>query len=147
MTPIFLARRHVLDNKPAHGAPCNRCGLCCLATACELGQHVFRRPAWNGSPCPGLIQTTDGSHLCQLAADPTPHVRKSRVLRFGITRLKNAARLIIGADDGCDARFNGEPRNLAFHTELERKDIERAAAIREARRVWGLPPLADRASR
>ena len=100
MTPIFLARRHALDNKPAHGAPCNRCGLCCLATACELGQHVFRRPAWNGSPRPGLAQTSDGSHLCQVAANPTPHIQKSRVLGSGITCLKNAARLIIGADDG-----------------------------------------------
>ena len=29
--------------KPAEGAPCNGCGLCCLAEPCPLGMLVSRR--------------------------------------------------------------------------------------------------------
>ena len=29
--------------KPAEGAPCNGCGLCCLAEPCPLGVLVSRR--------------------------------------------------------------------------------------------------------
>jgi hypothetical protein len=136
LKPGFLAPRGALDNKPPHGAPCNRCGLCCKATICPLGRYVFKLPEFAGMQCPALEQTEDG-YRCGIIADPASFTSKSRVMRFGIEALRRAALLLIGAGDGCDARFNGEPRDEAFAAALDRKYANLAHQLRKAKRMWG----------
>src|SRR5262245_60661455 len=91
------------ERKPRHGEPCNRCGLCCTMTLCDVARTVFRRPEKPAyGPCPALRlrEGIPGEHECGLACEPG---------KYG-----EAARLLIWAGQGCDARINGEPINEAF---------------------------------
>jgi hypothetical protein len=123
--PTFYAPRDMLARKPAHGAACTHCGLCCVATLCGLAQHVFHRPATPG-PCPALT-LRNGVSACGLVEQTTGEMRA-------------AALHLIGAGDNCDARFNGEPRNMAYAARQEtywnRPDV--AQTTRDARRKWGM---------
>jgi hypothetical protein len=121
MKPMFVAPRGVLDQKPPHGAPCNRCGLCCFATICDLGQAVFRRST---GPCPAL-EGSFGNASCGL----TQH---------GPTKYREAAAHLIGAGQGCDARFNGEPADAAFYRRLEQHDRDTLAENQAAKKLWGM---------
>jgi len=54
--------------KPPEGAPCNGCGLCCLAEPCPLGMLVSRRRT---GACVALRwSAADGRYLCGMVADP-----------------------------------------------------------------------------
>jgi hypothetical protein len=90
---------------------------------CELGAHVFRRAA---GPAPALLIDPTGGSQCGLAT-------------VGDAEHTAAALVLISSGDGCDARFNGEPVNHAFHAYQASLDQERADAIRGARVLWGLP--------
>jgi hypothetical protein len=79
--------------KPAYGSPCNRCGECCKRYPCPVGQALFRQKT---GPCPALQPS--GECGLMLVEDE---------------RLREAARVIIGAGTGCDAQFVGEPLNAA----------------------------------
>ena len=136
MKPTFLATplfREQLAKKPPYGEPCNRCGVCCMATACPLGQFVFRRPEYNGEMCPGLAEDADGTYGCDVVAHPERYASRHRVLKFGIGPLRRAALLLIGASDGCDARFNGEPRNDS----VDQRFAGHARESAQAKRMWG----------
>lgn len=121
MKPVFVAPKHLLEKKPPHGAPCTRCGLCCMATLCKIGEAVFRRST---GPCPALLWNKDGS-VCGLVA-------------VSEGEMKDAAKLLILSGDGCDARFNGEPVNPAFHAKLSRLDEAYAPHIKRAKILWGI---------
>lgn len=124
MKPVFLAPKELMQRKPAHGAPCTRCGLCCMATLCDLAQHVFQREEMPG-PCPALVQQ-GRDFVCGIAV----------VSDAAATR--ESAELLIGAGLGCDARFNGEPASFSFYKKLKQHDAANAAAIRAARKLWGM---------
>src|SRR4051812_11351573 len=94
--------------KPRYGSPCNACGACCMVTLCKLARHVFHADTPFGR-CPALTKNTDGTYGCGL-------VEKGRGPQ------RDAAMLLIGAGDGCDARFNGEPRDEEFSNRLDRRD-------------------------
>lgn len=52
--------------KPSPGAPCNGCGICCLAETCPAGRMLFRR---RHGPCPA--QGWDGQrYRCGLLDNP-----------------------------------------------------------------------------
>lgn len=115
--------RGMMERKPAHGAPCTRCGACCAAALCDLAKHVFGpRPG----PCPALLLDADDRSACGLV-EMSPDEDHA-----------NAALQLISAGDGCDARFNGEPVNRAFHAYQAGLDVKNADAIKTARRVWGI---------
>lgn len=83
--------------KPAVGAPCNGCGVCCALAPCPLSRFLLghRRGA-----CPALTWQTD-RYVCGLAAAPTGIARwlpRRLVLRW------------IGAGCGCDcaAEIDGD---------------------------------------
>lgn len=122
MSYAFRAPRAMLDRKPPHGAPCNRCGLCCVATLCDLGRHFFGRAA---GPCPALRFDQEGNSACGLTL-------------CGEQKYSDAAALLIGAGDGCDARFNGEWTNTEFHKHQARLDVERADEIAKAKALWSM---------
>jgi hypothetical protein len=123
MKPAFVAPRAMLEKKAPHGKPCTHCGLCCVATICPVGQEIFRRES---GPCPAL-SFKDGESHCALADQSPPKYRA-------------AAALLIGAGDGCDARFNGEPPDVGFYTMLARNDYLRRDEIAAAKKLWSLQP-------
>jgi hypothetical protein len=125
-----------IQRKPAHGKACNNCGACCLATLCPLGKALFLRER---GPCPALLRA-GASYQCGLAAHPARFV-PGAVQRFGSTMLSEAARYLIGAGDGCDARFNGEPKDEAFARDLDarKQGEERLSLI--AQILWGVRGL------
>lgn len=127
MKPMFPARKDALDHKPKHGQPCNGCGLCCMASLCPLGQHVFERPELPG-PCPAL-EFKNGKSECGIV---------SLMTKIGHQDMADAAMLVIGADTGCDARFNGEPPDYSFYEKLKLWDKENSTKIDAALREWGM---------
>ena len=91
-------------SKPAYGAPCNGCGLCCLSEPCPVGIVVSRR---RHGACDALRWNEDGSrYICGMAADPVevmgPHWRLLAPL------VRRLVRRWISAGSGCDAHLNAE---------------------------------------
>ena len=125
--------RALAAKKPPHGAPCNRCGLCCIASLCPLAQHVFRKEL---GPCPALSYDADGSR-CGLVDDPMRHARLT-TMRNGVEATRTAAKHLIGSATGCDARINGEPKNEAFYAELLRWDERNERRTKAAKKIWGI---------
>ena len=125
---MIVAPRH-LEPKPAYGSPCNGCGRCCEAKACELSKAI-----WAADVCPAIERTPDG-HRCGLMTRPVHYVTKLR--RHGTAKLAAAARLILRSGLGCDARYTGEA-NPAFDKKRSAFRSNCAAALSKARRLWGL---------
>lgn len=134
MSRLAFVPHGAAARKPPHGAACNRCGVCCMATLCPLGQALFKGEA---GPCPALVPTVDG-YGCGVVADPARY-RPARALSKGAGALRAAAALLIGSGTGCDARINGEPINEAFYDELRWWDAENRRAVTRAKKLWGIP--------
>jgi hypothetical protein len=124
----WVARIHPeAPAKPALGAPCNGCGLCCLVEPCPVGMLVSRK---RHGACAALrwvsSDTTSadcaisgaggaGAYRCGLIA--TPHeqlpVWLQRHLpalgRMLSNLLRRLAKRIISAGSGCDADLLVEP--------------------------------------
>lgn len=129
MNLVIRIPRHAAANKPPHGKPCNLCGICCMATLCPLGEHIFGRKI---GPCPALTpegESTPQAYFCGLTVNPDiPE------------EMKEAAKLLIGAGQGCDARINGEPSDAEFNARLLRQDAIDADRAKKAKRIWGAMP-------
>lgn len=60
-----------LPTKPAFGAPCNGCGLCCALELCPIAEIAFPGAS---APCPALRLADDGSRFyCELVAIEIVH--------------------------------------------------------------------------
>ncbi len=58
--------------KPAFGAPCNGCGVCCAAETCPWAVLLFRQ---RRGPCPALIWNEETKrYFCGLLDDPAQYV-------------------------------------------------------------------------
>jgi len=134
MKPILMVPAGSLKNKPPHGQPCTRCGLCCKATICPLGMHLFRREV---GPCPALVENNDGTHQCGVVTDPAKF-SIGRTMLHGADALRKATLLLIGSATGCDARFNGEPGDEAFYAKLRQWDREHRSETNKAKKMWGV---------
>jgi hypothetical protein len=84
--------------KPAGGAPCNGCGVCCALLPCPLSRFLLGHRA---GACPALTwRGADERYVCGLAAAPAAHLRwLPRVLAPLASRL---ARRWISVGSGCD---------------------------------------------
>ena len=85
--------------QPALGAPCNGCGLCCLAQPCPLGMWVSRR---RQGACVALrFSEAQGRYLCGMVADPGEVTgwRSATLNRW----VQSLARRWIAVGAGCDA--------------------------------------------
>jgi hypothetical protein len=95
--------------KPALGAACNGCGVCCLAEPCPVGVLVSRR--LKGS-CRALVwRASAGRYQCGLLVGWSPEgVGKPGWLRrqAGALWLRWARRMI-SAGSGCDASMEVLP--------------------------------------
>ena len=84
--------------KPAPGAACNGCGVCCASEPCPVGVLVSRRTQ---GACAALVWG-DGvqAYRCGLVEQPATHL--PRPLAFAAPLLRRLARRMIAAGIGCD---------------------------------------------
>lgn len=90
--------------KPPEGAPCNGCGVCCLAEPCPVGMLVSRK---RRGAC-DLLRWSDaqGRYLCGLLVDAGQSQGRWAIWR----RVWHAwARRLISAGSGCDASIEVAP--------------------------------------
>ena len=90
--------------KPATGAPCNGCGLCCLVEPCPVGILVSRR--LHGS-CKALLWSQElARYQCGMVSAPGRFVPVTGPrMAAWVARL---ARRMISADVGCDADLQAQ---------------------------------------
>lgn len=126
--------------KPPIGAPCNGCGLCCQIQVCSCGSYLLglveRYGERAAGPCPVLTPKGDG-FACGLILRPKDLIQSDR----GVTSLREAVSILIGADAGCD-EAGDEPEATAgpkierlMQDYIERIGVERVQAA--ARLVYG----------
>lgn len=91
--------------KPAVGAPCNGCGLCCLAEPCPLGIWISRRRTGR---CRALqwqeheeAADHSGRYVCAMLTDPGSFTGWRNPWIVNI--IQRWARRWIAAGIGCDA--------------------------------------------
>ena len=91
--------------KPALGAACNGCGVCCLAEPCPVGMLVSRK---RRGAC-DLLRWSDaqGRYVCGLLSDADEGRARSVPLWRRLWRAW--ARRLISAGSGCDASFEVDP--------------------------------------
>lgn len=69
----LIALHPAAPAKPAYGAPCNGCGVCCAAEPCPVGWLVFRQ---RSGACPALRwQVADERYVCGLVTAPGDYLR------------------------------------------------------------------------
>lgn len=91
--------------KPALGAPCNGCGLCCLAEPCPLGRLISHKRL---GACDALRWSqTDQMYRCGVLSD-TEAVLGTR-WRWAAPLLRRLGRRWIAAGAGCDASLEARP--------------------------------------
>ncbi len=118
--------------KPEVGSPCNGCGVCCQSTVCSVGSKVLGLVDTYGEraagPCPALRPDNDGGYGCGLVMRPKDFIASPR----GVTPLRDAVKLLIGAGAGCDEA--GDEPDATFVPKAER--LQRAYIERH-----GIPAL------
>jgi hypothetical protein len=97
--------------KPAWGAPCNGCGVCCLAEPCPVGMLVSRRRT--GACAAVTWVEAEQRYRCGVVLAPAGHLPRwlralpgQRWLERGAVRL---ALRFIAAGKGCDSDAELEP--------------------------------------
>lgn len=90
--------------KPAEGAPCNGCGLCCAAEPCPIGVLVSRRVT---GVCRALLwNDSERRYLCGMVSSPG---RVLPGLPAAVAPLvSRLARRWIASATGCDASLVAE---------------------------------------
>lgn len=101
MTPRVIAIHAEAPTKPALGAPCNGCGLCCLAEPCPIGILASRR---RHGECAAL-EWQDGRYRCGMLRAPSSYLlgRAEKRAAAWDGPLRKWATRWIAAGVGCDA--------------------------------------------
>lgn len=89
--------------KPAVGAPCNGCGVCCLAEPCPLGMLVSLK---REGACRALQWSEDErQYRCGMLVHPTRYVGLRTFKPEGLVNrlIRRYAQRMIAAGIGCDA--------------------------------------------
>ncbi|MFY7866628.1 hypothetical protein [Roseateles sp.] len=91
-------------SKPAEGAACNGCGICCLSEPCPIGVLISRK---RRGACRALQWSVlQGRYVCGMLIEPLPYFGWNRhsALSQGLSRLiAKACRRWIAAGIGCDS--------------------------------------------
>jgi hypothetical protein len=96
--PIILVRPEA-PPKPALGAPCNGCGVCCLLEPCPLGRVISRKRV---GAC-DVLRWDDGGGVYRCGAITDPAGVLGPRWAFAAPLLRRLARRWIAAGVGCDA--------------------------------------------
>ncbi len=92
--------------KPALGAPCNGCGICCLAEPCPVGMVVSLK---RHGACRALVWSeAEQQYRCGMLVHPSryvgwPTLRPDALLN---RLMRRYARRLIAAGVGCDAELD-----------------------------------------
>ena len=128
--------------KPAHGATCTRCGVCCRLSLCRLARDLLFPELWEQpdvpGPCPLLETGPDDKSVCGLTVHPATYF-PLKAKADGNDRLIDAARELIGVGIGCDSFLDDEPENENYSLLLFRLQNGRHEQIRAAQKIWGVP--------
>ena len=92
----YVILHRAAPDKPAPGAPCNGCGVCCASAPCPLSRVLLGH---RSGGCPALVWQGE-RHVCGLVAAPTTHLRWLPPALAGLAR--RLARRWIAAGGGCD---------------------------------------------
>lgn len=130
MTLSHVVSGHMKPSKPPYGAPtCNGCGLCCLASLCDLGEEIFGHAR---GPCPALEDIGD-RYACGLVRSPERYAPEQAEMH-GAGALTLAAADMLGIGAGCNQRTEGEAGlPNAFTTRAISADKANAAIA-----LWGI---------
>ena len=91
--------------KPAVGAACNGCGVCCTAEPCPVGIWISRRRT---GACDALVWDGDKRrYACGMVIDPRRFT--TRAPRWLMGALSRLAMRMIAAGRGCDCDLVVEP--------------------------------------
>jgi len=96
-------------SKPALGAPCNGCGVCCLAEPCPLGMLVSLK---REGACRALQWSEDDrQYRCGMLVHPTRYVGLRTLKPEALLNrlIRRYARRMIAAGIGCDADIEPSP--------------------------------------
>lgn len=126
MSIIANAPRHMVEDKPPHGAPCNNCGLCCYIGRCVIGRELFGA---GPGPCPALTKEDGGPFLCGVIVQCEEH---------GEDDAAEAAKAILYVGDGCDCRINGEAINEEFNRKCAASEAANKRTRDTALLMWGI---------
>lgn len=85
-------------HKPAFGALCNGCGVCCALDPCAIAHQWIDANA--GEPCPAL-EFGEGRFWCGMVRRPSHYMRLSN--DWGDRILGSAIATALGVRRGCDA--------------------------------------------
>ena len=100
--------------KPREGAPCNGCGVCCLAEPCPMGALLTLR---SSGPCQWLTwHGASRTYRCGVLAATDPQALPQEApawKRWWRARLHRAARRWIAAGAGCDCSMDDAPADTA----------------------------------
>lgn len=122
--------------KPAIGAPCNGCGLCCLAEVCSAGSFTLGLVDAYGQrasgPCPALLPQTDGSFACGLVLRPKDYAPGKGASHD----LRQAAALMIGAGAGCDEAAGPEDVDAITEMQTRYLSLHGREKLQRAVRTW-----------
>ncbi len=92
--------------KPALGAPCNGCGVCCLAEPCPVGVLVSKR---RHGACSALLwDDAENLYRCGMVSDPLRQLGWPAAPRGWSAWLGRRMRRWIAAGAGCDAAMSVE---------------------------------------
>ena len=97
--PQVILLRVEAPAKPAVGAPCNGCGVCCMSEPCPVGMLLSRRLS---GACAALEFSEDVSrYRCGLIADAARWL--PRAMRWCAPLVARLASRFIAAGRGCDS--------------------------------------------
>lgn len=88
------------DRKPAFGAPCNGCGLCCLIEPCILAIEFLEAPA--AARCPAL-EWEEGRFWCGLLRTPHRYIDGLQGKPWADEFLRETIMASGAFDVGCDS--------------------------------------------
>lgn len=113
MRSTILYLEPLAPAKPPEGAPCNGCGLCCLAAPCPLGMVLSRRRT---GACAALHWNAEqGRYRCGALVSPQAVLAHALPARWrGLAGwLARPLRLLawrwIAAGHGCDSSLEPQP--------------------------------------
>jgi len=107
MTDYPVIRIHpAAPDKPAFGAPCNGCGVCCLAAPCPVSAALLRH---RENACPALVWQEQGQlYRCGMLQHPAQYCRwlPKMFERTVIVLVRRWLALDIGCDSSLELEQN-----------------------------------------